>query len=515
MRPIRFASVLVMQDSPKPGGEEKSLNPSKDDLLKSIYFPRNSVERPKFSIVSGPQPAMDLQYILAPVVELSKGRTPSPPPRPPPLHLLPPPVYPLPCPGVATPPGLEPPRERSFVPHPDDVILSFDTTTHTFPRPSKQQNVQSNADPYAENFLRDMIGSDKWDIFSSRLFERRLGLRAKGIKGKGKPGEDDDNRSGVSAIEFLVKVEVVKEVLRTFVPHPYNPLKSLAHTYHAAPSGQVTLTRSTVLALSGWSNTQFSYWARRAEAVSVLGEYDSRLHAVGIALERRLRGDNTIPPNSEAYSVTGKGLDAIIDEVKKRTGKSQFLRGKHSSLDPYGTTATETDQPMYPAPLFAMPTFQADYYNHWVRMPSIRLQDPPSLYPQTIIAPPSAPKKRLFPRPPPYMLDLSETSRAGDSEDSMSSPLMASPSDMPSPVISEVLTLDYDDSSVRSSRVQPSVQSDDVPSYFPLSESRLDLSLDMNNSVNKRKPGEPDTASQKRARTFFNNSSSASDDEFF
>lgn len=72
---------------------------------------------------------MDLQYILAPVIQLSKGRTPSPPPKPPPLHLLPPPTYPLPCPGVATPPGLEPPRPpRPFVPHPDDVILSFDTT---------------------------------------------------------------------------------------------------------------------------------------------------------------------------------------------------------------------------------------------------------------------------------------------------------------------------------------------------------------------------------------------------
>lgn len=356
-----------------------------------------------------------------------------------------------------------------------------------------------------------MIGPEKWEIFSSRLFERRLGARAKG-KGKGKPSEDDDNRSGVSAIEFLVKVEIVKEVLRSFVPHPYNPLKSLTHTYPVAPSGQVTLTRSTVLALSGWSNTQFSYWARRAEAVSVLGEYDSRLHAVGVALERRLKGDNTIPPSSEAYSVTGKGLDAIIDEVKKRTGKSQFLRGKHSSLDPYGSTVAETDQPMYPSPLFAMPTFQAEYYNHWVRIPTLWKQDPPSMYPGAVIAPPSAPKKKLFPRPSPYTPDLLEYSRAGDSEDSLSSPLMTSPSDMPSPVISEALTLDHDDS-VRSSRVLPSIQSEDTLSYFPLSESRLDLSLD-NNPANKRKPGGSDAASQKRARTIFNNGSSASDDEF-
>lgn len=392
-----------------------------------------------------------------------------------------------------------------------EINVLYINQTHSFPRPSKQ-NVQSHADPYAENFLRDMIGSEKWEIFSSRLFERRLGARAKG-KGKGKPGEDDDNRSGVSAIEFLVKVEIVKEVLRTFVPHPYNPLKSLTHTYPAAPSGQVTLTRSTVLALSGWSNTQFSYWARRAEAVSVLGECDSRLHAVGVALESRLRGDNVISQNSEAYSVTGKGLDAIIDEVKKRTGKSQFLRGKHSSLDPYGTTVADTDQQMYPTPLFAMPTFQAEYYNHWVRFPVLRKKDPSSLYPNSVADPPSAPKKKVFSRPSPYALDfLDSSTRAGDSEDSMSSPLMTSPSDMPSPVISEALTLDHDDL-VRSSRVLPSIQPDDTP-YYPLSESRLDMSFDINNPANKRKPGESDAASQKRARMFFNNGSSASDDEF-
>jgi hypothetical protein len=34
-------------------------------------------------------------------------------------------------------------------------------------------------------------------------------------------------------------------------------------------------------------------------------------------------------------TVTGKGLDGIVEEVKKRTGASQFIRGKHSSLDPF------------------------------------------------------------------------------------------------------------------------------------------------------------------------------------
>lgn len=78
---------------------------------------------------------MDLQYILAPVVERSRGRTPSPSPRHPPLHFLPPPTsYSLSCPGGTVPQGLEPPRpSRQYTSHPDDVILAFDTTvSHSY-----------------------------------------------------------------------------------------------------------------------------------------------------------------------------------------------------------------------------------------------------------------------------------------------------------------------------------------------------------------------------------------------
>lgn len=156
--------------------------------------------------------------------------------------------------------------------------------------------------------------------------------------------------------------------------HPYNPLKSLSHPYEPSPAGQVTLTRSTVLALSGWSNTQFSYWARRSEAVSVLSEHDSRLRAVASALDRRLRGDgagsSSLTEDFDAAAdeaVTGKGLDAIIEAVKKRTGASQFLRGKHSSLDPFGSLAqdVELDENGVQRPQAVyMPTFQAQMYRH-------------------------------------------------------------------------------------------------------------------------------------------------------
>ncbi|KAF8602679.1 hypothetical protein BDV93DRAFT_557158 [Ceratobasidium sp. AG-I] len=228
-------------------------------------------------------------------------------------------------------------------PNVDDVI------SKSFPRRTKTQCV-NHIDPYAEDFLKHRLGEQKWQTFSSRLFERRLGStrnRTRTSRPKRLSSGSDDlesKTSGASAVEFLVKVEVVKEVLRTFVPHPYNPIKSLSHPYSASPTGSVTLTRNTVLALSGWSNTQFSYWARRAEAVSVLAAHDDRLRAVANALERRLHPNANSPTALvEEETVTGKGLDAIVDDVKKRTGASQFLRGKHSSLDAFSTVSPGAD----------------------------------------------------------------------------------------------------------------------------------------------------------------------------
>ncbi|KAG8748041.1 hypothetical protein FRC10_009793 [Ceratobasidium sp. 414] len=254
-------------------------------------------------------------------------------------------------------------------PNVDDVIVNFDTKaslesrdvtrsateclrpqSKSFPRRTKAQ-CANQVDPYAEDFLKHRLGEQKWQTFSSRLFERRLGngstrsrTRTSRSKRSSSSDEVEPKAPGANAVEFLLKVEVVKEVLRTFVPHPYNPIKSLSHPYNASPTGSVTLTRNTVLALSGWSNTQFSYWARRAEAVSVLATHDERLRAVANALERRLHPNAHIgEPDIEEESVTGKGLDAIVDDVKKRTGASQFLRGKHSSLDPFSTVSPGAD----------------------------------------------------------------------------------------------------------------------------------------------------------------------------
>ncbi|KAG8764196.1 hypothetical protein FRC11_000050 [Ceratobasidium sp. 423] len=234
-------------------------------------------------------------------------------------------------------------------PNVDDVIVNFDTKASFLRNSGTKAQCANQIDPFAEHFLRHRLGEEKWQTFSSRLFERRLGAtrnraRASRPRRLSDGSETHETKStGASAVDFLVKVEVVKEVLRTFVPHPYNPIKSLSHPYSDAPSGSVTLTRNTVLALSGWSNTQFSYWARRAEAVSVLASHDDRLRAVASALERRLHPNKFPDSPIEEEHVTGKGLDAIVDDVKKRTGASQFLRGKHSSLDPFSTVSPGAD----------------------------------------------------------------------------------------------------------------------------------------------------------------------------
>ncbi|KAH8107117.1 hypothetical protein BXZ70DRAFT_859579, partial [Cristinia sonorae] len=241
-------------------------------------------------------------------------------------------------------------------------------------------------DPYASRFLQEQLGEEKWEIFTSRLAEnRKNGSRSRmkvAIAAAMESGVADyTDFGGASAIDFLVKVEVVKRVLRTYVPHPYNPQKSMSHPYSSSPKGHVVISRSSVLTLSGWSNTQFAYWARRAEGVSVLCNRDRRLRTVAKALERRLKevgpadermliDEIELMDNPERWVktfVTGKGLDVIIDDVKKRCGVSQFLRGKHSSLDPFGASLDNDEtgrSASGESSQVFMPTFQAESYIH-------------------------------------------------------------------------------------------------------------------------------------------------------
>lgn len=175
-------------------------------------------------------------------------------------------------------------------------------------------------------------------------------------------------------------------MLRNYVPNPYHPLKAESHRYPPAPDGVVHVTRASVLSLCQWSNTQFAYWSRRSEAVSVLACHDAGLRDLFYVLYQRLyqrdppshafsmsspstsaswssaaSSAGSPPPIHSTYaqtaqckshhevdaaeierrlrvarSFTGKGLDGLIAEIKKRSGASQFLRGRQSSLDPFG-----------------------------------------------------------------------------------------------------------------------------------------------------------------------------------
>lgn len=95
-------------------------------------------------------------------------------------------------------------------------------------------------DPLAGEFIRAQLGEHKWKIFSSRLAEQRASkhkLKLSSSSIRSITAEDDVNghssaegiaavstgcigksSSGASVLDFLVKVEVVKAVLRTYVP---------------------------------------------------------------------------------------------------------------------------------------------------------------------------------------------------------------------------------------------------------------------------------------------------------
>ena len=54
-----------------------------------------------------------------------------------------------------------------------------------------------------------------------------------------------------------------------------------------------------------------------------------------------MRGAKLTDEVGATEGITGKGLDAIVEEVKVRTGASPFIRGKHSCLDSF--TITDVD----------------------------------------------------------------------------------------------------------------------------------------------------------------------------
>lgn len=289
---------------------------------------------------------------------------------------------------------------------PQHVTCSPERQLSDLDEPLSSDVIPASVDLHVAGFLKSVLGTRKWRIFTSRLCERKdAGMaggtrsneaggaghqrnKAKEFSSRSFPDDEDGILHGGTspcAIAFLVKVEVVKEVLRNYVPNPYHPLKVESHPYPPAPGGVVHVTRASVLALCQWSNTQFAYWSRRSEAVSVLACHDSGLRDLFHVLYQRLyqrdpptnafvmsspatsaswsstASSSGSPPPSHrvgptrklehskqlsameterrlrvARSYTGKGLDGAINDIKRRTGASQFLRGRQSSLDPFG-----------------------------------------------------------------------------------------------------------------------------------------------------------------------------------
>ncbi|KAI0027688.1 hypothetical protein K488DRAFT_74346 [Vararia minispora EC-137] len=249
---------------------------------------------------------------------------------------------------------------------PDPYAAAATTTTPTVVPPQQVPKTDKAKvhDPDAASFLQERLGPAKWATFSARLFDKRLS------SSRTRRAEDDDG-SSLSVYSFLVKVEAVKEVLRTLVPHPYNPEKTADHPFPRCAKGYVRLTRETVLALAGWSNTQFSYWMRRVEAIAVFSSHDATLRQMKHVLLRLLYpepGTGASPPPSplEMPNITGKGLDALIDDIKRRTGASQFLRGKHASLDAFCAAEHAPAAAAAASPTF--PTFHAQMYSHEQRV---------------------------------------------------------------------------------------------------------------------------------------------------
>lgn len=93
---------------------------------------------------------------------------------------------------------------------------------------AKPEKGSSKPDPHAADFIREKLGELRWTIFSSRLAERRTASQkpkksdapAAATNGPTSPLDafSGDKGAGASALDFLVKVEVVKSVLRTYVP---------------------------------------------------------------------------------------------------------------------------------------------------------------------------------------------------------------------------------------------------------------------------------------------------------
>ena len=100
------------------------------------------------------------------------------------------------------------------------MVLKAILNTHL--QRQKSEKASSKLDPHAADFIREKLGEQRWTIFSSRLAERRTTSQKTKSRTDSNGSATDsfvvNKGESASVIDFLVKVEVVKSVLRTFVP---------------------------------------------------------------------------------------------------------------------------------------------------------------------------------------------------------------------------------------------------------------------------------------------------------
>lgn len=103
---------------------------------------------------------------------------------------------------------------------------------------------------------------------------------------------------------------------------------------------------------------------RRVEAISVFAAYDETFAELKQTLYGLLYGGVSQHSPPASPGVTGKGIDALIDTVKRQTGLQPYVRGKHASLDAF--CAAELGPTHAQPPAFA--TFQPQMYSHEQRV---------------------------------------------------------------------------------------------------------------------------------------------------
>ncbi|KAJ3726174.1 hypothetical protein C8R42DRAFT_762123 [Lentinula raphanica] len=201
-------------------------------------------------------------------------------------------------------------------------------------RPTRVNQPELREDTHVASFLEYQLGPVKWSLFVKPVFKKKQASK--------------QEQSPSNIIDFLVKTEIIKEVLRKFLPPAYSEVDYAVHTW---THGSVVLTRVAVLALSGWSKVFFSYWTRRAESLALFSSSEDRLRIISSELQRHLNDlSNAHSPNcldqtshtnddtviQSVLQMTTRRLDAVLKEVKERTGLSTLkLRGKNSILDGY------------------------------------------------------------------------------------------------------------------------------------------------------------------------------------